>query len=135
MIKPVPVDFEWDREMPLSQAVRAGNTIYLAGQVSLDRHGEVVGANDLAAQTRQIFENVRTVLAAAGANLTDIARLTNYFTVDLTPENTRAYWAVRKEYFGDHRPASTGLQVKSLIYPSLLLEVDVIAVIKGSEQA
>jgi enamine deaminase RidA (YjgF/YER057c/UK114 family) len=132
-ITPVSVDFEWDREMPLSQAVRAGNTIYLAGQVSLDRHGKVVGIGDLAAQTRQIFENVRTVLAAAGADLADIVRLTNYFTVDLTAENTRAYWTVRKEYFGDHRPASTGLQVKGLIYPTLLLEVDVIAVLQGSE--
>lgn len=122
--------FAWDDDFPLSQAVRVGNTLYLAGQVAIDREGRVVGEGDIVAQSRQCFENMREVLAEAGATFRDVVRLTTYFTADLSDiAATRAYWSVRKEYFGDHRPASTGLQVKGLIYPSLLLEVDAIAVI------
>lgn len=122
--------FGWDDDFPLSQAVKVGNVLYLAGQVAIDRDGRVVGEGDIVAQSRQCFENMKLVLAEAGATFRDVVRLTTYFTADLSDiKATRAYWQVRKDYFGDHRPASTGLQVKGLIYPSLLLEIDAIAVI------
>lgn len=125
----VEVDWTWDDDWPLAQAVQVGELLFLSGQVAIDRDGNVVGKNNLQAQTRQIFENMKTVLAAAGADLTDVVRLTSYFSVDLTLDLTREYWEVRKEYFGSHRPASTGMQVKALLYPSLMLEVDAIAVV------
>lgn len=131
-IEEVDVDWPWDDGFALAQAVKVGDTIYLAGQVALDRQGRVIGENDLQAQARQIFENMRTVLNKAGANFSDVVRLTNYFTGELSEESNRAYWKVRQEYFGNHRPASTGVQVKSLIYPTLLLEVDAIAVLPKS---
>ncbi|MEX2150858.1 MAG: RidA family protein [Steroidobacteraceae bacterium] len=131
VIQRIPFSFDWDREMPLSQIVRAGDTLYLAGQVSLDDAGNVVGENDLEAQARQVFRNMQRVLASAGAQLSDIVRLTSYFTMDLSLDASRRYWAVRTEFFGDHRPASTGLQVAGLLYPSLLLEVDAIAVVRS----
>jgi len=130
-VKRVPFSFDWDREMPLSQIVRAGDTLYLAGQVPLDDAGNVVGENDLETQARQVFRNMERVLAAAGAQLSDVVRLTTYFSTELSLEATYRYWAVRKEFFGDHKPASTGLQVTGLLYPSLLLEVDAIAVLKS----
>src|SRR5437868_921715 len=71
-VKRIPFNFEWDREMPLSQVVRAGDTLYLAGQVPLDEAGNVVGENDLEAQARQVFRNMQRVLAAAGAELSDV---------------------------------------------------------------
>lgn len=129
-VERVPFGFSWDRDMPLSQIVRAGDTLYLAGQVALDEAGNVVGENDLEAQTRQVFLNMQRVLAAAGAQLSDVVRLTTYFATHLSLDATHRYWAVRKEFFGDHRPASTGLQVSGLLYPSLLLEVDAIAVVR-----
>ena len=126
----IHADWGWDDDFPLSQAVRIGNTIYLSGQIAVDEQGRVVGEGDITAQSRQCFENMKAVLAKAGAKLTDVVRLTTFFTADLGDmEMTKAYWKVRREYFGDHRPASTGLQVKALIYPSLLLEIDAIAVI------
>jgi 2-iminobutanoate/2-iminopropanoate deaminase len=124
------VDWPWDDEFPLAQAIRVGDLIFLSGQIAVDRNGNIVGSNDLKAQARQCFENMKSVLACAGAKLTNVVRLTTYFTVDLTDiQATKSYWEVRKEYFGDHRLTSTGVQVKSLIYPSLLLEVDAIAVL------
>jgi 2-iminobutanoate/2-iminopropanoate deaminase len=125
------VGWQWDDDMPLAQVVRVGDLLFLSGQVAVDSRGGIIGENDLEAQSRQIFENMKAVLAAAGAELTDIVRLTTYFSIDLTEEVTRTYWKVRKEYFGDHRPASTGMQVKALIYPALMLEVDAIAALSS----
>lgn len=131
-VERVPFGFQWDRDFPLSQIVRVENTLYLSGQVALDEEGNVVGENDIEVQARQVFRNMQRVLASAGATFTDVARLTTYFSASLTLETTNRYWEVRREFFGDHRPASTGLQVAGLIYPTLLLEVDAIAIVPGS---
>jgi 2-iminobutanoate/2-iminopropanoate deaminase len=115
---------------PMTQGVKVGNFIYLSGKTALDENGNVVGPGDLVAQTRKCFESIRDVLALAGASLTDIVKLTTYFTVDITdPSVTRAYWGVRQEFLGPHKPASTGLRVHSLIKPELLLEIDAVAVL------
>jgi enamine deaminase RidA (YjgF/YER057c/UK114 family) len=123
----------WDDSTPLTQGVKVGNLIYLSGQVALDGEGNVVGKGDLVAQTRKCFENIRDVLQLAGASLSDLVKLTTYFTVDIgNPAVTRAYWNVREEFLGSHKPASTGLRVHSLIYPELLLEIDAVAVLPGN---
>lgn len=122
----IEVGWTWDDDWPLAQAVRAGDFLLLSGQVAIGRDGKVVGENDIQAQARQIFENMKTVLEAAGARFTDVVRLTTYFSTELTLEMTHDYWNVRRAYFGSHRPASTGMQVKALLYPSLMLEVDAI---------
>ncbi len=117
-------------DTPLTQGVKVGNFIYLSGKVALDDRGHVVGPGDLVVQTRKCFESIRDVLAVAGASLTDLVKLTTYFTVDITdPAVTRAYWNVREEFLGSHKPASTGLRVHSLIHPELLLEIDAVAVL------
>ena len=106
-------------------AIRAGNTLYLAGQVARDEHGAVVG-QDAAAQARQVYTNIGRVLAAAGARWTDVVKVTTYL-VDRA--NSQAVSAVRFEHFGDHRPPHTGLIVAGLGSPELKVEVDVIAVL------
>jgi enamine deaminase RidA (YjgF/YER057c/UK114 family) len=122
----------WDDSTPLTQGVKVGNLIYLSGQVALDSEGNVVGKGDLVAQTRKCFENIRDVLQLAGASLSDLVKLTTYFTVDIAdPAVTRAYWNVREQFLGSHKPASTGLRVNSLIDPELLLEIDAVAVLPG----
>ena len=121
-------DWEWDRDAPLTQMVRCGDFLMLSGQVAFDEQGQIVGPGDLPAQARQVFTNMRTVLGMVGCDLTSVVRLTNYFTVPLTDiEVTRRYWEVRREFFGAHRPASTGMQVAALMTPEMLLEVDAIA--------
>jgi enamine deaminase RidA (YjgF/YER057c/UK114 family) len=120
-------------DTPLTQGVKVGNFIYLSGKVALDDSGNVVGPGDLVAQARKCFESIQDVLAVAGASLADLVKLTTYFTVDITdPAVTRAYWNVREEFLGSHKPASTGLRVQSLIHPELLLEIDAVAVLPGA---
>jgi 2-iminobutanoate/2-iminopropanoate deaminase len=115
----------WDDGYPFAQAVRAGDFLFLTGQVAIDPQGQIVGVGDVAAQARQIFENIKCILETAGATFASVVRLTNYFVSGVTaPE---AYWPVRREYFGELRPASTGVQVAALAHADLLLEIDVIA--------
>lgn len=109
-----------------SQGIRVGDTIYLSGQVGMDRDGNVVGKGDMAAQTRQTIENIRLLLAAEGANLDDVVKVTMYVT-DMSQAD--AARAVREEYFTTFPPASTGVEVKGLADPDLLIEIDAIAVV------
>jgi reactive intermediate/imine deaminase len=94
-----------------SQAIRAGNTVYLSGQIPLDpATGELV-AGDMEAQVRRVFENLKAVAAAAGGDLTHLVKLTVYLT-DL------AHFAlvnrVMAEYFGQPYPARAAIGVAAL---------------------
>ena len=124
----IRADWEWDKDYPMCQIVKCGEFLFLTGQVAFDVNGEIVGRDDLKAQARQIFKNMQHVLSRVGCDLTSVVRLTNYFATPMTDINvTQQYWEVRKEFFGDHRPASTGMQVAALMIPDMLLEVDAIA--------
>ncbi|MBM9506559.1 RidA family protein [Actinacidiphila acididurans] len=104
-----------------------GRLVALSGQVALDARGEVVGAGDPAAQARQVFENLRRCLAAAGATFDDVVKLT-YFITDVA--HLPAVRTVRDEYIDTARPpASTAVQVAGLFRPELLLEVEAFALL------
>ncbi len=101
-------------------AVRAGDILYISGMVAMDRDGRVVGAGDAARQTEQIFQNIAKVLAHVGA---DASRVTSVL-IHLTNMADRVRInPVRIRFFGEHRPASTLVQVSALIHPDLLVEV------------
>jgi enamine deaminase RidA (YjgF/YER057c/UK114 family) len=135
-IQEIDVGWAWARGTPLVPAVKVGNVVYLSGQVALDHSGTVVGEGNLRVQTRKCFENIQDVLARVGGHLTDVVRLTTYFTIDITDAAARKiYWDVRNEFFGVHKPASTGIQVEMLIYPTLLLEIEAIAVLPDARQS
>src|SRR5262245_45031449 len=101
-------------------------TIYIAGQVALDRDGNLVGANDMKAQSEQVFKNLEAALTAAGAKFSDVVKMNTYAT-DLA--QIQGYRDVRARYFGDTSPASTLVQVVRLARPEFLLEVEVIAAV------
>ena len=110
-----------------SHAVQAGGLLFVSGQVALDSDGNVVGAGDMAEQTRQVFRNLTAVLAAAGASLADVVKLT-YFVCDLSavPEIR----AARNEFLGPvDPPASTLVGVTGLVLPDLLIEVEAVAIV------
>ena len=109
-------------------AIRAGNTLYLAGQVARDAQGNVVGAGDAAAQARQVYANIGRVLKAAGADWAHIVKMTTYL---VDSADSPAVSAVRFEHLGSHRPPHTGLIVAGLGSPDLRVEVDVVAVLPG----
>jgi len=109
---------------PYSQAIKAGNVIYTSGQVSLDpKTGELV-TGDFNAQARRVFENLKAVLRAGGADFRNVAKA-NVFLTDLA--NFQALNAIYAEYFGDHKPARTTVQVAGLP-KGAALEIDLIAV-------
>ena len=109
-----------------SNGVRAGDTIYVAGQVALDGEGRLVGPGDVVAQTRQVLENIRGVLPAGGATLDDVVKVTVYLAnVDDRPRINE----VRQAYFGANRPASTLVEVSRLAFPGLLVEIEAVAVV------
>jgi enamine deaminase RidA (YjgF/YER057c/UK114 family) len=110
----------------LSHAVRAGNTLYLAGQVALTTDRQVVGEDDPLAQSEEVFRNIEAVLAASGASCADIVKLTCYVS---RPDVYAHYAQVRSRYLLPNRPAETALLVGTMLDPRLLLEVEVVAVI------
>jgi 2-iminobutanoate/2-iminopropanoate deaminase len=120
-------------EKPFCQMVKAGDFLFLTGQTARDQSGRIVGVGDIQEQARQIFRNMRRILALVDCDLTSIIRLTSYIVPSMaTMEFTNKYWEVRREVFGEHRPASTGVQVAALMLPEMLIEVDAIAYAPGA---
>ncbi len=105
--------------------VPAGQLIFVSGQVARNAAGETVGRGDIRAQTRQVLENVKAVLEAAGATIDDIVKVT-VFVTDV--RHFAAIHEVRAEYFRQDYPASTLVEVKSLVSPELMIEIEAIAV-------
>ena len=109
-----------------TDAVVAGELLFISGLVGVDRDGALVGEDDVVAQTRQVFENMRTVLAEAGCRFEDVVKVTVYLTdVDDRPKIN----PVRKEVFGDARPASTLVEVSRLAVPGAKVEIEAVALI------
>ena len=118
----------WDDRLPLAQGKQIGNTIYVSGQIAYDPDGKLVGEGDMKAQTRQVFENIRSVLESAGSGLEDIVKITTYIT---DGSKFMDMLAVRSEIFGNDPPASTAVVVAALAFPALLIEVEAIAIMRG----
>ena len=106
--------------------MRAGNTIYVAGQVARDVHGVLVAPGDAAGQAKQVFENLSKILTASGADWSNVVKVTTYL---VDRDDSPTVTAVRQEYFGEHRPPHTGLIVAGLGAPEVRLEVEVIVVL------
>jgi 2-iminobutanoate/2-iminopropanoate deaminase len=121
--------WKWDEKFPLAQGLKLGNLIFLSGQVALDSEGRVIGKGDLRAQSRQVFKNIKLILEKAGSTLQDVVKMTTFFTCKMSPKQTQEYFEVRREYFKEHRPASTGVQVVALVHKDLLLEVEAMAIV------
>jgi 2-iminobutanoate/2-iminopropanoate deaminase len=109
-----------------TDAVRAGDLIFVSGIVPVDGDGALVGAGDVVEQTRQVFRNMASVLAAAGAGPADVVKVTVFLTdIDDRPKIN----PVRVEFFGSARPASTLVEVSALAVPGALIEVEAVALI------
>jgi len=104
--------------------VEGQHTIFIAGQLARDGQGNVVGKGDMRAQIRQVGENLKAALAAAGATLNDLVKTTTYVTdIDAFFQHVD----VRMEYFGA-LPTSTTVEVRRLAHPDYMVEVEAIAV-------
>lgn len=108
-----------------SHLVKVDNLLFIAGQVALDGEGNIVGEGDMAAQFRQVLENLKKVLDSEGADFSNIVKI-NIFTTDV--DSLREHMAIRSEYFGNLAPASTLVQIDRLARPVFLLEIEAIAI-------
>ena len=107
--------------------VTAGRPEFVSGQVALDGAGELVGPGDVAAQARQVFENLRAALGSVGASLQQVVKLT-FYLVDAT--QMPAVRQVRDQFLDTARPpASTAVEVRRLVRDDLLIEVEAVAIL------
>ncbi len=120
-----------DLDNDLCQVVRAGNMVFVRGQVGSDFEGNVVGVGDPAAQADQAMKNVKQLLEEAGATLNDICKITVFITDRAYREPV--YRSIGKWLKGVF-PVSTGLIVQGLARPEWVMEIEVIAVIAPDEQ-
>jgi len=105
-----------------TDAVRFGNLLFVSGMMPTDINMNLVGAGDAAAQARQIMENIKHVLAGAGASFADILRVVVYLT-DI--KDAAAISPIRAEYFGASKPSSTLVEVSKLVLPGMKVEIEV----------
>jgi len=109
-----------------TDAVEANGLLFVSGIVPVDAQRELVGGDDVVAQARCVFDNMRDVLAAAGCTFADVVKVTVFLTdVDDRPLIN----PVRQDVFGDTRPASTLVEVSALVIPGAKIEVECVAVL------
>jgi enamine deaminase RidA (YjgF/YER057c/UK114 family) len=107
-----------------SHVVKAGDTIYIAGQVPVAPDGSIVGVDNPAAQAEQIYQNLQTALASVGASVRDVVKTTTYI---VNPDSIDAVREARTRYFGENPPTSTLLVISRLARPEFLIEIEAIA--------
>ena len=100
--------------------------LHVSGQIALAPDGTLVGENDLAAQTEQVFENLARILEASGATFADVVKIQTYLT---TLDGLQGMRDVRSRYIPGEPPASTAVRISELLYPGALIEVDLVAVV------
>jgi reactive intermediate/imine deaminase len=106
----------------------AGRMLFVSGQVPLDAEGRLVGYDDCAEQTRQVFRNISLVLASAGAGMGDVVKLTVFLT---NMADVAAFRSVRDEFVDvAHPPASSLVQVGGLVHPAFRVEIEAIAALR-----
>ncbi|HKP09924.1 MAG TPA: RidA family protein [Gaiella sp.] len=109
-----------------TDAVRAGDLLFVSGVVAVDGEGKLVGGEDVVAQARQVFESMAVVLDAAGCSFADVVKVTIFLTdVDDRPLVN----PVRQEVFGSTRPASTLVEVPRLAVEGAKIEIDCVALV------
>ena len=100
--------------------------VFIAGQLARDKDGNIVGKGDMAAQIRQVGENLRVALEAAGVGMQDLVKTTTYVT-DI--DEFFKHPEIRHEIFGQSLPTSTTVEVRRLSHPDLMVEIEAIAMI------
>lgn len=117
---------KWEAIVGYSRAVRVGNIIEVTGTVAVNERDEVVGVGDAYAQTAFILQKIEKVLQQAGGTMKDVVR-TRMFVTDIS--RWEEYGKAHGEVFKDIRPCTSMIEVKGLIAPEYLIEVEATAIV------
>ena len=112
-----------------SHVAKAGDTVFIAGQIALDPGGNPVGKGDIEAQTHQVYANLQAILEELGGSLDDIVKLTTYLT---DRNHLDAFRRVRNRFLTDAFPPNTLLFVSGLAHPDCLVEIEAVAYLPGT---
>ncbi len=118
---------KWEQIVGYSRAVRIGNIVEITGTVAVNEDGNLVGGQDAYAQTQFILQKIEKYLQKAGAELTDVVR-TRMFVTDIS--RWQEYGKAHGEVFGGIRPVTSMIEVKALIEPSYLIEIEATAMLE-----
>ncbi len=113
---------KWEDVVGYSRAVRVGNRIYMTGTTATDEQGAIVGVNNGYEQAVQCIRNIERALKQAGATLENVVR-TRMFVTDIS--RWQEYGRAHREFFGEIRPCATMVEVRALIDPAMLIEIEV----------
>lgn len=119
---------KWEDIVGYSRAVKVGNTIEVTGTVAVDENSNLVGGNDAYAQTRFILQKIELVLQNAGASLKDVVR-TRMFVTDIS--RWEEYGKAHGEFFHSIKPCTSMIEVKGLIAPEYLIEIEATAILSA----
>ena len=119
---------KWEPIVGYSRAVKIGNTIEVTGTVAVDENGDTVGLNDAYAQAHYALQKIEQILQQAGAGLKDVIR-TRMFVTDIS--QWEAYGKAHGEFFSKIMPCTSMIEVKGLIHPDYLIEIEATAIITG----
>lgn len=117
---------KWEDIVGYSRAVKMGNTIEVTGTVAVDDNSKLVGGDNAYEQTRFIIQKIEKVLQRAGASLKDVVR-TRMFVTDIS--RWEEYGKAHGEFFKDIRPCTSMIEVKGLISPEYLIEIEATAIV------
>jgi enamine deaminase RidA (YjgF/YER057c/UK114 family) len=117
---------KWEPIVGYSRAVRVGRIVQVAGTTSTDSNGNLVGRGDARAQTEPVLANIKHALESVGAKLSDVVR-TRIYVTDI--ERWEEVGRVHAKFFGEIRPATTMVEVKRLVNPEMLVEIEVDAIL------